>query len=275
MRFRLTEMTVGDHQHGEGERAPRRRRADAQRNVGALPGGGEGGVRRGSGVDAPVKEIAQRAGVGVGTLYRHFPRRADLVKAVIESRIDALAESAAELAATHAPGRRARAVAAPLHRAPRHETRARNGAALRRPGLRRAARLLLRRASSRPSERCSTRRRLPAPSRGDVEADHLLWAIAHLCLPMADEPDSRRTQRMVTVFIDGLRCRAVDRVKDGRRARSTWDRSERAARQPRQRTSEPLNRRRHRGRRAWLRAAPTTACTARTMTDGWPGEGMS
>ena len=39
---------------------------------------------------------------------------------------------------------------------------------------------------------------------------------------------------------------------------------------PRQRTSEPLNRRRHGGRRAWLRAAPITACTARTMTDGWP-----
>lgn len=49
------------------------------------------------GVDVPVREIAQRAGVGVGTLYRHFPRRDDLVDAVLEDAFDeyvALAEDA-------------------------------------------------------------------------------------------------------------------------------------------------------------------------------------
>jgi AcrR family transcriptional regulator len=49
------------------------------------------------GVDVPVREIAQRAGVGVGTLYRHFPRREDLVDAVLEDAFDeyvALAEDA-------------------------------------------------------------------------------------------------------------------------------------------------------------------------------------
>src|SRR3954465_6836347 len=39
-----------------------------------------------SGVDAPVREIAARAGVGMGTLYRHFPTRADLVVAVFRHR---------------------------------------------------------------------------------------------------------------------------------------------------------------------------------------------
>jgi AcrR family transcriptional regulator len=59
---------------------------------------------RDSGVDAPAKEIADLAGVGVGTLYRHFPRRADLIKAVIERDIDASAAAAPALLAVHDPG---------------------------------------------------------------------------------------------------------------------------------------------------------------------------
>ena len=58
-----------------------------------------------SGVDVPTREIARRAGVGVGTLYRHFPERADLVDAVLAESFEelvALAESAlAEADAWH------------------------------------------------------------------------------------------------------------------------------------------------------------------------------
>jgi AcrR family transcriptional regulator len=50
-----------------------------------------------SGVDAPAKEITDAAGLGVGTLYRHFPRRADLIMAVLEHEIDACAEAASVL----------------------------------------------------------------------------------------------------------------------------------------------------------------------------------
>jgi AcrR family transcriptional regulator len=49
------------------------------------------------GVDVPTREVASRAGVGVGTLYRHFPARDDLVDAVLEEEFEeliALAESA-------------------------------------------------------------------------------------------------------------------------------------------------------------------------------------
>ena len=53
-------------------------------------------------------------------------------------------------------GRRAHAVARPVHRASRHQTRARRGPALRRPGLRRPARLLPGSGSAPPSRRCST-----------------------------------------------------------------------------------------------------------------------
>ncbi|BDZ40200.1 TetR family transcriptional regulator [Microbacterium suwonense] len=46
-----------------------------------------------SGVQAPVRLVADRAGVGVGTLYRHFPTRADLVVAVYRHQVDAAAQA--------------------------------------------------------------------------------------------------------------------------------------------------------------------------------------
>ena len=49
-----------------------------------------------SGVDVPAREVARHAGVGVGTLYRHFPARADLVDAVIEESFGELVTLAEE-----------------------------------------------------------------------------------------------------------------------------------------------------------------------------------
>jgi AcrR family transcriptional regulator len=55
-----------------------------------------------SGVDAPIREIAARAGVGIGTIYRHFPTRADLVVAVYRHQVEACAEAGPALLATAA-----------------------------------------------------------------------------------------------------------------------------------------------------------------------------
>jgi AcrR family transcriptional regulator len=55
------------------------------------------------GVDAPVRDIAARAGVGMGTLYRHFPTRADLIIAVYQHQIDACAAAGPALLAGAAP----------------------------------------------------------------------------------------------------------------------------------------------------------------------------
>jgi len=49
------------------------------------------------GVQAPVRDIARSAGVGVGTVYRHFPTRAELVTAVYRHQIDECAELASRL----------------------------------------------------------------------------------------------------------------------------------------------------------------------------------
>jgi AcrR family transcriptional regulator len=81
----------------------RRVRSDAQRSVEALLMAAKE-VFAASGADAPVREIAEKAGVGVGTLYRHFPQRSDLVAAVFRHEIDACAEAAPVLAAQLKPG---------------------------------------------------------------------------------------------------------------------------------------------------------------------------
>ena len=68
------------------------RRADARRNEQALLEAAAA-VFVASGVDAPVREIATRAGVGVATIYRHFPSRADLVVAVYRHQVEACADA--------------------------------------------------------------------------------------------------------------------------------------------------------------------------------------
>lgn len=62
-----------------------------------LDAAGEVFVR--SGVDAPVREIAAQAGVGVGTIYRHFPTRSELVVEVYRHQVEACAEAGPRLLA--------------------------------------------------------------------------------------------------------------------------------------------------------------------------------
>ena len=87
---------------GRSVEPSRRQRSDAQRNVVALVEAAKT-VFAGSGVDAPAKEITDLAGVGVGTLYRHFPRRSDLIVAVLQHEIDECIEAAEVLETTHSP----------------------------------------------------------------------------------------------------------------------------------------------------------------------------
>ncbi len=78
-------------------------RADAQRNLDALLEAAKA-VFGASGVDAPVRDIAARAGVGIATVYRHFPQRSDLVAAVFRREVDGCAAAAPALSREHEPG---------------------------------------------------------------------------------------------------------------------------------------------------------------------------
>lgn len=85
---------------GEGH-AARPKRADARRNEETLLDAAAT-VFVTSGVDAPVRDIAAKAGVGMGTIYRHFPTRADLIIAVYRHQVEACAEAGPALLATSA-----------------------------------------------------------------------------------------------------------------------------------------------------------------------------
>lgn len=96
------------HDDGQPEPAPeagpgRTVRADALRNEDALLEAAKI-VFVTAGVDAPVRDIAAKAGVGIGTLYRRFPKRSDLVAAVFRREVDACVAEAEVLAATHPSG---------------------------------------------------------------------------------------------------------------------------------------------------------------------------
>lgn len=186
-------------------RAGRPVRADARRNIDTLLRTAMQ-VFATSGVDATVREIAEKAGVGVGTIYRHFPSRADLIAAVFRHEVDACADAAPILAAEHPPGEALarwmqryvdfiaakRGLAAALHGGdpayaplPAYfETR-----------LTPALRMLLEAAVA------------ASEVRADVEPYDLLRAVAGLCAP-ADHGDPANARRMVALLVDGLRYRA-------------------------------------------------------------------
>jgi AcrR family transcriptional regulator len=73
-----------------GEPTARPQRSDARRNQGALLDAAAA-VFVTSGVEAPLRDIAARAGVGTATIYRHFPTRADLIVAVYRHQVETLA----------------------------------------------------------------------------------------------------------------------------------------------------------------------------------------
>ena len=75
-----------------------RKRADARRNEKTLLDAATAAFVD-SGVDAPVRDIAARARVGVATIYRHFPTRADLIVAVYRHQVEATAEAGPALLA--------------------------------------------------------------------------------------------------------------------------------------------------------------------------------
>jgi AcrR family transcriptional regulator len=75
----------------------RPKRADALRNYEKLVAAAREAFTEAD-RSASLEDIARRAGVGIGTLYRHFPTRADLVEAVYVEEVEALARSAAAFA---------------------------------------------------------------------------------------------------------------------------------------------------------------------------------
>jgi AcrR family transcriptional regulator len=180
----------------------RRPRADARRNSDRLLRAAKS-VFATSGVDAPVREIAEKAGVGVGTVYRHFPLRSDLVAAVFRHEVDACADAAAALAAEHEPSEALgrwlqryvdflatkRGLAAALHpKNPAFDT------------LRVYFEKRLRPALQGLMEAAAE----AGAIRSEIEPADLLRAVALLSTP-AQDGDPASARRMVALLVNGLR----------------------------------------------------------------------
>lgn len=82
--------------------APRKPRIDAQRNRERILEVAKEAFSR-DGADARLEDIARRAGVGAGTLYRHFPTRDALIEAVYRSEVEKLVAAQQKFAATMSP----------------------------------------------------------------------------------------------------------------------------------------------------------------------------
>jgi AcrR family transcriptional regulator len=90
---RAVAIQQGVPARGEGGDAGRPMRADARRNNERLITAAREVFTKYGG-DASMEAIAKEAGVGVGTLYRHFPRRIDIVEAVYRTDVDHLVQTA-------------------------------------------------------------------------------------------------------------------------------------------------------------------------------------
>jgi AcrR family transcriptional regulator len=87
----------------ESEIRSRKPRADSLRNRDLLLAAGKAAFTE-AGAEAPLEDIARRAGVGIGTLYRHFPTRDALVAAVYAREVEQLTASADTLLAQRPAG---------------------------------------------------------------------------------------------------------------------------------------------------------------------------
>ncbi|HEX7827788.1 MAG TPA: helix-turn-helix domain-containing protein, partial [Mycobacterium sp.] len=78
-------------------------RADAHRNRERLLAAATAAFTAADGTTVSLEAVARDAGVGIGTLYRHFPNREALVEAVYRAELAEVSASAAELLEQHAP----------------------------------------------------------------------------------------------------------------------------------------------------------------------------
>ena len=199
--------------------APRKLRADAQRNYDALIEAARASFRDAD-ADTSLEEIAKRAGVGIGTLYRHFPTREALFEAVYRREVQQLADLAEQL----------KQEAKPVD-ALRQWLRSNVQFVATKKGM--SAALAL--AAYKNSELFSysfdrlTRavgglldRAIAAGEiRDDISPEDVLRALVGMCY-MHDQPGWQASVlRLVDVFVDGLRIRPVRSGSKSKRKKSS------------------------------------------------------
>jgi AcrR family transcriptional regulator len=190
-----------------------RMRADARRSRAKLLEAATAAFAE-NGADAPLEDIARRAGVGIGTLYRHFPTRTDLQAGVFRSQVDAVCATADELIGAVSP-----------EQAFAGSVRAIAGYLITKRGLARALMDSLGKDSELISA-CSLRMRdtldrllehaqQAGVLRPDVTAHDVLRLVHGIV--MATETAPQDTDRLLGMMLDGLRAGSVRSPEAGSR----------------------------------------------------------
>lgn len=188
---------------GQADRAPRKPRADAVRNRERVLEAAKAVFSEG-GAETGLEAVARRAGVGIGTLYRHFPTREALYEAVYRREVEHLAGLAQELAASLPPLEALRRFVEALLElvATKKGMAAALALAAHKPPD------LMAYTTSLLQEAIGTLLRGAAEAgaiRSDIGPDDLLRAVVGLCY-LQDGPDWQgRVMRLVDVFLDGLK----------------------------------------------------------------------
>jgi AcrR family transcriptional regulator len=156
------------------------------------------------GSEASMEEIAKRADVGVGTLYRHFPKRIDLVEAVYREDVETLVVLAAEVNATLAPWE---ALVAWLEGFVRYAQAKRtfltelHEAFEKSPDLAVSSREKIAGAVGTVLARAQA----AGVARTDLDAADLMQLVGGMC--MARNADLAQNERLLTFLLDGIRAR--------------------------------------------------------------------
>lgn len=181
----------------------RPQRADARRNRDHLVATAAA-LYDARGVDVPLDEIARTAGVGIGTLYRHFPSRDALIEAVYRREVELLTTGVDELLVEHAPDE---ALAVWMSSFAGYVARKRGMATALKSVLGADSELF---AESHDRIVTAITKLLDAAVAtgaigSDVDPKDLLRAMGGICLAN-DTPDwADRTGRLVNLLVDGLR----------------------------------------------------------------------
>ena len=181
---------------------PRSLRADAQANRDRLV---EAAARTFAqkGADASMKAIAAEAGVGIGTLYRRFPTREDLIEAIYRSETAHLSESATELLKEHPPTAALRA----WMEAFVDYMLAKRGMADALPSIlatREGLRLHSREALGEAAETLLTAGISAGELRADATANDVLMALGGVTLISGHENQRDLASRLISLLLDGL-----------------------------------------------------------------------
>ncbi|GEL93979.1 TetR/AcrR family transcriptional regulator [Cellulomonas composti] len=160
------------------------------------------------GTDASLEEVARRAGVGVGTLYRHFPTRLALIEAVYRASVDQFVARADELSATRPAGE---ALDEWVMGFVGYVVRKKGMASALKAGLGPDAAQVM--GESRAKLEGAAARLLTAAAeagsiRSDLEPADLMRAVSGVCMAGVESGDRERTQRVLRLVLDGLRWTA-------------------------------------------------------------------